>query len=287
MRNVLCFLLGLLTSVVFAADALPELRWYRFDYPPAVILSGPHKGQGYGDVRDAYLVQELTEYNHKLVTSNIARLFEEMRTHGNICNSSLLKSKEREPYVLFSEPVAELLPIGLVTLTSRKAEFAPFLNKRGELRLSEFIRSKKFKVAIAADRSYGPAIDSALLPGKKTGVVKPYFKGDVFASGLLQLDLRGHTDATLGYAVELNWTARRLNRNIGEYWFVPIEGATQLIHSHVGCSRSPQGEAVIAHINKLIRSGQSAKVFEKAYLEWLPPDLHGYYLQLRRAGQGK
>ncbi|SFN03732.1 conserved hypothetical protein [Formivibrio citricus] len=287
MRHALWLLLGMLTSAVFAAESQPELLWYRFDYPPAVILSGPHKGQGYAEVRDAFLMRELTEYQHKLVTSNIARLFEEMRVRENICNSALLKTPERESFVLFSEPVAELLPVGVVARASRKAEFAPFLNKRGELRLPEFIRSQKFKVAIAANRSYGSTIDSALKPGKETGVVRPYYKGDVFASGLMQLDQRGLADATLGYPIELNWTARRLNLDVAEYWFIPVEGATQLIYSYVGCSRSPQGEAAIAHINKLVRSGQVAKVFEKAYLEWLPPDLRGYYLQQRRSGHGK
>ena len=103
----------------------------------------------------------------------------------------------------------------------------------------------------------------------------------------MQLDQPGRANATFGYAVELYWTTRRLNLNVAEYWFVPIEGATQLVFSRVGCSRSPQGEAAIARINQLIRSGQVAKVFEKAYLEWLPPDLRGYYLQMRKAGHGK
>ncbi len=287
MRRAIWLLLGLLTNAVFAGEPLPELLWYRFDYPPAVILSGPHKGHGYADVRDAYLMREMAEYKHTLVTSNIPRLFEEMRARGNVCNSSLLKTPEREPFVLFSEPVAELLPIGLVTLASRKADFAPFLNARGELRLPEFIRSQKFKVAIAAKRSYGPVIDLALQSAKETGTVRPYFKGDIFVSGLIQLDRRDQADATLGYAVELFWTAQRLDRNIGDYWFMPIEGATQLVISRVGCSRSPQGEAAIAHINKLIRSGRAGKVFENAYLKWLPPDLRGYYLQMRKAGHGK
>ena len=181
---------------------------------------------------------------------------------------------------------AELLPVGLVTRADRKADFAPFLNKNGELRLSEFIRSQRFKVAVAAKRSYGPVIDAALQPGKEAGTVIPYSSADIFASGLMQLGPRGQADATFGYAVELYWTAQRMNLSINEYWFVPIEGATQLVYSRVGCSRSPQGEAAIAHINKLVRSGQVAKVFEKAYLEWLPPDLRGYYLQLRK-GHGK
>lgn len=287
MRHTLWLLLGLFTSAAFAAEPLPELLWYRFDYPPAFIMSGQYKGRGYGDVRDAYLMREMTEFNHKIAVSNIVRLFEDMQARGNVCNSSLLKTPERESFVLFSEPVAELLPVGLVTRASRKAEFAPFLNKRGELHLSEFIRSQKFKVAVAAKRSYGPVIDSALQPGKETGSVTSYSSADIFASGLMQLDQRGRADATFGYAVELYWTTRRLNLNVDEYWFVPIEGATQLVLSRVGCSRSPQGEAAIAHINKLIRSGQVAKVFEKTYLEWLPPDLRGYYLQMRKTGQGK
>lgn len=287
MRLLTWVLFGLLTNIVFAQEPLPEVLWYRFDYPPAFISTGPDKDRGYGDVRDAYLMRELTEYRHKIVVSNVARLFEDMRVQGNICNSALLKNPEREKYVVFSEPVAELLPAGIVTLASRKADFASFLNKRGELRLPEFIQSQRFRIAVAASRSYGPAVDQALQAGKRIGVVRPYSSSDIFASGLMKLDRRGQADATLGYAVELYWAARRMNLSVDEYWFVPIEGATQLIYSRVGCSRSPQGLAVVDRINKLIRSGEVDKVFEKSYLAWLPPDLRRYYLQVRKGSAGK
>lgn len=62
-RCLACCLLMLLWQTPTLAGATPELIWYATNYPPAYIVNGPLKGQGFADKRDAFIARALADYH--------------------------------------------------------------------------------------------------------------------------------------------------------------------------------------------------------------------------------
>lgn len=283
-RAFLLFLCGGPLSGLALAATPGEVEWYGSDFAPLSIVSGPYKGRGAIDQWQAFIVEQLAEWSHQSVVANTARIREALTRHGNVCNPAYLKTPEREQYALFSEPLIGILPNGLITLQQRKAEYRPFLNSRGELKLQELMAARPLRLAVANGRSFGAHIDGVLQHPASLGKRVPFNASDLFSSGLLQLSARKQLDAVMGYAMELSWNARRLDLPQEQFWFVPIEGESALIPVHVACSRSPLGEQVIRRVNQLIRAGKLPELAAQAYREWLPADVAAYYDLLRKSG---
>lgn len=274
--------LSLTAGPLAAAPPIKQIVWFHSDFPPIFILSGPFKGRGTADRREEFLMRQIPSFSHTKVTANVARMQEEMKNQNNICSSSLLKTPEREKNFIFSDALTEILPNGLVTLSSNRTVLEPFLNDRGELRLAELIASEKFRIAVAAGRSYGQTIDASLLAGVGSGKVVPFNASDIFASGLLQVSNNQGADAVMGYAIELSWAILRFHQDSGRFWFIPVEGETALTPVHVACSRSPLGAELIAQVNALIHLGNAQEAAARAYIEWLPADIAQYYERARK-----
>ncbi|MDP5240651.1 TIGR02285 family protein [Uliginosibacterium sp. 31-16] len=276
---VMCMPIGMSA----AARAAGSIVWFHSDFPPLSIVNGPDKGRGAADQWGVFLQQQLPDFQHELIAANTLRIQEEMKHRDNACNYAFLKTAEREKLFLFSEPLASIQPSGLITLRSREKELAPFLNDRGELRLQALIATQKFRIAAAAGRSFGHVIDEALLAGHEDGKLVPFTTSDLFSSGLLQILNKQGIDALPGYAMELSWAAQRFNLPPDRFWFLPVEGQTDLLPVHVACSRSPIGEQIISQINELIRAGKLPEVASQAYRGWLPADVARHYDRQRKA----
>lgn len=280
--RLLTFLLVALPGLSAAAGEARDILWLFPDYPPNYILSGPHKGQGLAEKRETSIRNALTEYRHQRMVASMIRIQEEMKYRDNACNGSMQKTRERERFAIFSAPLLETLPNGLVTRSDRKADFAPFLNSRGELQLARLLQSGKFRLAVAAGRSYGQYIDADLQAGRDNASLHPFYATDIFSTGLLQLSRQKTVDAVLGYPTELGWALQQLKLAEKDFWFIPVEGGPPLMPTHVICSRSAMGKAVINRVNDLLRRGELQEEAERAYLEWLPAASRARYLQLRR-----
>lgn len=269
-------------SLLAAAPEL-EIQWFHPDFPPYFILKGHYAGRGTADQIEAFLAREMPQYQHSQVQANLLRREAEIKLRKLACSSAVLKTPEREQSMLFSASLISILPNGLTILRSQEAQMQPFINARGELRLAQWLLSAQYKLSAAAGRSFGPQIDAMLQPQSHARQVERFKASDTFASGLLQMMNRQGVDGVLGYAVELSWTVRRLGLSPEAFRFLPIEGATQLLPSYFGCSKSPQAAAVIEQVNALIDSGALQEVARRAYVEWLPADAAEHFESLRKA----
>ncbi len=258
------------------------MRWFHSDFPPYFIQSGPYKGQGTGDQVETFIMQALPGFEHRVSSANTARRQEAIRNGMLVCSSAILRTPQREQYMVFSEAYAHILSNGVTTLRSRREALEPFLNARGEVRLAALLESKDFVLTAASGRSYGALVDAALEAGEARGKVRRFASPDIFASGLMELRNNTNTHGLLGYAIELNWNLMRFGLPDREFTFLPIEGEAALVPAHVGCTRTAEGERVIAAVNGLIRAGSLPEVARRTYAAWLPEDVRTVYLQRLR-----
>lgn len=280
MKQSLVYLLFLLIlpSSGWAADTI---FWYHSDFPPLSILYGPDKHTGAADQWNSYIRSRMPQFKHELVEANTARTIEELKRKDNACNSAMIKTPAREKFALFSEPIIELLPNGLITLQTRLGELSPYLNENGEVRLTKLLASHKFRIGVASGRSFGNTIDGLLQADSARSTVVPFAAPDIFLSGFTRMANKQSIDAVIGYAVELSFAARRIGRDPGQFVFLPIAENNSLTVGHIACSKSLLGEKAIAQINDIIRTG-GAETALKAYRAWLPPEIRNYYDDQRK-----
>lgn len=275
----------LLLLVLFSgnANAQDAIVWFHTDFPPISIINGPDAGKGVADQWEHYLAAHLPNFRHEKLVSNVARQHEEMKHRDNVCFRTFIKTPEREKFLLFSDRIADFLPNGFITLKSNQEKLAPFLNQKGELQLADLLETGTFKIAVAAGRSFGPKIDAVLASAKeKTNVIVPFASSDIFYTGLVQLARRHEIEGVIGYAVELSYSAKRLNLAPESFLFLPVAEDISLVPIHISCTKSPAGEKIIGRINQAIQAG-GGDYATATYRAWLPPESRDYYDRLRKA----
>ncbi|MFZ4790706.1 MAG: TIGR02285 family protein [Candidatus Competibacteraceae bacterium] len=287
-RRCALTLFSLLLLLIVAAPAFtqekPVVVWYVLDFPPLLIAQGPTKGQGYMDVVMRQLIEQTPEFTHRITHSNTKRIYDTIRDTPNLCNPSTLWTPERTEFMVFSQPILRWkgLPNGIIIRTRQATLFAPFLNTAGELQLEKLLTEFPFRIGIVPDRAYGTEIDQILARHRERLV--EVASSNQFASNLLKLATQTEFDAVVGYAEELHYLIGS-GAVPAEFQFLPIAEARHLLEGGIGCSKTEEGQRIMAAFDRILSHPEVQAVNEAAYLRWLPNDrLRAYYLQ-RKAEQ--
>ena len=282
-------LLGLLTLLLvitfpsLAADNSGNVvQWYIASFPPINITSGPNRGQGWGDRRLEAITRRLTGYQHEIVEASGIRMTEDMQRKPNICNTGLLKTPEREQYLIFSDPILWIIPNGAITTRVRYATLKPYLNDRGELKLAEYLQQANPRIGTHASRKYGKGIDATIQKYATANTLVAVPSGAYPAARLLKLANQDEYDIVLGYPAELRYLAREAALKESNFVFLSIVEEPGLIQTYVACSKSDLGQKVIAQVNKIIGHPQVQDELLVAYKHWLDDETAARYDRLRQ-----
>ncbi len=252
------------------------INWYvNAGFQPYFILSGPDEGKGSFDQSMKLLMKAMPQYRHKLVEASLPRMLDSIKTRPNACSVALFKNKDREAIMDFSAPFMYLLPNGIVTMRKRSAQYRPFMNEHGEVRLEDFLADGKAKLALAAERSYGPIVDAVVK--KHPAATMSVSSIDIFASRLLKLINQSEFDAIIGYAVELQYNTRDLKLNPQDFVVFPIAESSKILPLSVSCSKSELGKSVLAAVDRVVADKNAQREFDGFYRAWLDEDTAAYY----------
>ena len=233
--------------------------WSQYEFPPIYILSGENKGLGYEQQQEDEIRKYLKNYEHKIISTSVARTLYTIKNTKNTC-SGLLKSKEREKYIYFSVAVNALVPNGLYIRKNEYKKFKKYIEKDGRLNLDKVVKSHKFKLAFRKLRSYGNFIDRF----KKSDSFIAIDKGKV---NLLLLLKSGRIDGYFTYSNEALKHVKLLGENPDDYMFLSIKGSSYT-PTYIGCSKSKFGKKIIKEMNKYILSHRENTLLEH-YLKWI------------------
>ena len=90
---ILCFPIHLL--------AKDTIIWVNDNMPPVFIKEGADKGNGIVDGVVSIYKAHLSEYDHRHLEANMARILSMMKEGQNVCYAGFLKTPEREKYIQF------------------------------------------------------------------------------------------------------------------------------------------------------------------------------------------
>jgi uncharacterized protein (TIGR02285 family) len=259
-----------LSLSVFSLHA-EDINWLKADFEPCHVLNKTKKA-GYCDLIDKLSINTLPEYNHTFELSTSRRYANIMETQIEFCTTDLLRSPQREKYMVYSNVRLYILPNGLI-VNEGDTRFGPYINDEGEIELKKVLRSELI-LGLNERRIYGTGIDRLLRDlGNKSPIV---FAGS--DKKTIQLLVMERFDYTLGSPTEIGLFEQD-SRSEEQVVFFPIAGKTKLLQTYVSCRNSKFGQQIIKLINQRLRV-EDDEAIKQGYLNWVPKKQHQYYHKL-------
>lgn len=259
--------------------AKDTVSWMEAVMPPFFIQEGPSKGKGYGDEITRIIEQQLTDYEHDEVITNITRHFYKFKQGEHVCSVGLYKTAEREEFMYFSLPSFLTLPPVIIIKKDRHAAF----NNRASVGLGEILNNKALMIGLVKDRSYGTTLDDILAKHKEQkNVVK--FTGQELSNNLFKMLMMDRLDGLIGLPEEALYQAEQMG--IRDQLMTLIIEENQNNYngwmSAVGCSKNEWGRTIIARINQVLLKQRPTEQYRAAYERWLDPNSIENYRKVYR-----
>lgn len=263
------------------AQEKPVVVWYVLDFAPVNTIQGPFKGKGNRDTAMRLVIEHTPEFVHRITYSNGPRALDALKNTPNACQPALMYTEERAKFAYYSISSDWGLPNGIIILAERAADFAPFLNAAGELKLESLLTASTLRLGINTGRSYGEEIDSVL--NRHPDRIVQVASSNLFSSNLLKLASQSEFDATIGFPTELYYLIQTGAVPM-KFKFLPVAEARSMILGEIGCSKTEQGRQFIETFNRVLARPEVQAAIDAAAIELVPPDLRDYYLR-RKAEQ--
>jgi uncharacterized protein (TIGR02285 family) len=249
--------------------ARDSVTWMEAVMPPFFNQEGTHKDQGYGDEISRILQENLPDYDHTTVVTNITRHFYKFKQGEKVCSVGLYKTPEREAFTYFSVPSFLTLPPVIII---RKDRFAVF-NNRSSISLEETLNNKVLMIGMAKDRSYGTTLDSILKKHHdQENVVE--FTGQELTGNLFKMLMINRLDGLIGLPEEFLYQAEQMGIR-DQLMTLTITENQNNYHgwmSSVGCSKNEWGKKIISNINTILLKQRPTDRYRSAYERWLDPN---------------
>jgi len=267
-RLALLAMLLVLPVILFPlpASAKDAITWMEVSMPPFLFQEGPEKDQGYGNVVSAILRENLPEYDHFVMATNVTRHFHKFKQGEKVCGVGLYRTPEREAFMHFSLPVLLTLPSVLITRKDKLADFGA----TSSIRLDAVLRNPNVVIGLSQDRSYGLQIDAILKrhEGRENLI---HFGGQELSANYFKMLMLGRLDGLIGLPAEAMYHAEKMG--------LRDQVATLIIEENqqgyegwlcaVGCPKNEWGRTVIDKIDKVLLEQRPTDRYRAAYERWL------------------
>lgn len=255
------------------------ITWYEYNLPPISIINGADAEKGINNLFQKRLRHSLPEFQHQTRYANFARITEDMRsgTESALC-VGFQKNPERENSMIFSEPFTIGLPLSVIVLKTRAADFKKLLNKDGQLSLTTMLASRDMHAGIASGRIYSMEIDQVLATHKKDANVMVRYGADN-SLGLLEMLAAERFDFTIMFPEEAQYMAKALGAKV-ELVSFPLSETPPYSMIYVVAPRTTWGESMLAKLNPIILKIRGSTEFRNERELWMDPEARKRYRKL-------
>jgi len=258
------------------------ITWLHPIYPPVFMPQGPDKGTGILEKALPMLQQALPEYRHEVAETNMKRLLKTIEMGRHACSNLLLKTPEREKFVVFSKPYILTHAYRIIVRAEDWGKFGRITNQDGALSLARLLETEGLRLGYSEGRSYSPPVNAVLKERANKKNSYSSASADLLRA-LLKMTARKRVDYTIGYPFEVTYLARQMDLKQA-FVSYPIAESAETYVAHVGCPNNEWGRKVIAAINPAIERLRVDKKLYGAYMDWVDEPTGRQYenLVLRR-----
>jgi len=270
----LFFALLIVISSNALADNKPLLTWYITNWPPAFILDGPRKSQGYADQIIDILEDELPDYQHKRTFLPYPRLLKYIERGEEGCYPTNVY-EEKANYGVTSVPHVLVSGHSIYIHKDNKDKF-PSLQ---EASLVSLLNNPKLILGVRADLEFGPII-APILKAHENDAHLFRRSGQDLVDGLVKMLHRKRIDYFIEYSFVMKFGADKIGASMNDFIEIPmLENKTEFIRGTVECPDTPWGRDVIAKINTILINTRGAGKIRDLNESWFlsPTNKHHYW----------
>ncbi|MBU2510703.1 transporter substrate-binding domain-containing protein [bacterium] len=259
--SVLLFtLVGLFTDLVQAKDTI---FWPYFDYPPLFIVENGGVS-GYGiDVLNL-IKEELTEYDHKLISAAPKRIFENMKFGKNYCAVGPSKTEEREEYLYYSLPFRAVFP----DMVIMRKQNAVNMGLTKEASLKDLLLNKNLVMGHINATSSDSFADGII---KKYGgsTRKETLSGSDSIQNLVQMLHSKRIDWFIWDPASILFYEKRLETSKELTALSVIEQNIPVALGYITCPKNDWGQIIIKRVNRVLIQEIPTEQYFNFFTPWV------------------
>lgn len=249
-------------STVFAET----IFWQINHAPPATIIEGQYKGEGFVDLILKQLITELPQYEHKIIVSSMARSIFDLKEKKHICLPALFPTNKRKQFMHFSK--ASVAHPSHRIVFNNKVKFL----QKDELSLIELLENNTYVLGLDKARSFGDQIDKIIT--NKTYIRNVYLFSSESPNRLLYMLNMGRIDYTITYPFQVSYYKKQNNLDSDEFNIFKISGAKQYVIGSVACPKTIWGKKIIDDINIVLEKLKPSNGYHQALGKWWETEAH-------------
>ncbi|NQZ33373.1 MAG: TIGR02285 family protein [Oceanospirillaceae bacterium] len=239
---------------------LPKILWVINDAPPFYILNGKLKKQGFGDLVQKAIINQLPQYNHSHKIIPLKRVLLLLKAKKPLCFSTWIHDT-RADLVTTSIPYLVYEPHGIII------DKEQLKKTQQSLSLKALLKNKTLTFGIPAGRGFGERLDGLINDAK--GYANIYRRaGQDSTEGIFKMLASKRIDFILEYSYTFKYFKNSLNLH-DNLSFVPLSEQVQDPPlGAIACTNTPWGEQRINDINMAIKSIRKTEQFRKILTKW-------------------
>jgi len=250
------------------------IRWIQLDQPPAFIVKGNKKGQGFVDYVQNHLQNHLSDFDHYSLLVNSARHKTMLNSNENLCFSYLeyfpdlpTLAQEKEGKYLRSLPWS---PHPTLELLMKRSFAENHLNTKKHVQLETLLQNKGLILGLPSKR----------WKGKVNKLVKKYEKDIPYVwnasqdfGSIFQMILKDRVNYTLAYPLWISYWEKEYQVPSGTMISLPLEEMKYpYIRVAVGCKNNDWGKNIITKVNQFLRAEVPTVAWRENMERWLPEE---------------
>lgn len=222
----------------------------------------PKAGQPQAEAQMLLRILQQYPSSYTLVDISRNRAREWTKSAGNACIPWLRKTPARERDYLFTLPY--MLESAIMLVSPAQSNWQSQLEKLqdadGKISLAQLLQLKRPPlIGIELNRSYGDRLDAVLQQYQRHAAIYTRTTAGEFVGSMLPMLQKGFVDLMLEYPKIAARSGSALR-----YW--ALAEAEPYNAVHFACSRTPQGEKIVALLNQSIRHLAASKDYQQLML---------------------
>lgn len=265
------FIFILFSAISAICYSKPVIHWYKHDLPPYYIASGKFQGTGSSDKAQQFIEKLLPEYQHSTTFVSVKRLNSLAVSDKNFATVSLFKNKEREKFLIFTEPYSVRFLPRLVILKENKHKFQNYIDNSGKIDFEKVAADPNIKISIIPKRVYSKIVNETLEKYKQNKNIEEVFSENATSMNINKLFLK-RSDCIIEYpeSVKYELTLTNLADNC---FFIPIKNVPEFDYMYISFAKTKEGEKAAFLINSRLKKILMDKEYIDALSSWnINPD---------------
>lgn len=243
-----------------------EVTWLKTDWPPHQITIGLYQDQGTFDRLQKLVVAALPHMTHQVKVVNLPRLEQAfLQNSQNVCSFGALFTEKRAATRWYSKAVA-ILP-GLAVHFRQNSELKEHqaMQSNGSIDVRKLAQDKTLTGVYQPNRSYPSSVTDA---AQHANFIPQEFTSQINAASLL---LSKRVDYVVEYPERMAFYLKQNQQHEqGQHiQSLVVSDASPYVVSYITCNKSPEGQQLIAQINKVLEIVWQQSDYKSAMFHWM------------------